>query len=242
MKINLTKEEHHALDESMQSLYEEQEDGSFKLQLEDAEDTGALKRAKEHEKNARKEAENKARELSQKMKDLQSQIDEMSNTESRKKGDVEALENSYKKKMEELESSYKQQVDTLQGVLKSKTVDAEAQRIATELSGDNADIILPHIRNRLDFQFEDNQPKVRVLDESGQVTADSLDDLKNSFFTNDRFSPIIIDSKASGGGAAGAKGAGGSASVKKLSDMTATEEAKFANENPEAYQKMLSEG
>lgn len=240
MKINITKEEYDALDESIQGLYTENADGGFKLDLEDLEDTGALKRAKEHEKEARKKAETKAREIESSMKELQTQMEELQNGESRKKGDVESLEKSYQKKMQELESKYKEQIDGLTSTLKKNTVDATARQLASDLSGENADIILPHIRNRLAFEYENGDAKVRVLDENGNVTADSIDDLKNSYFTNEKFSPIIVGSKASGGGASGAKGGGGATGQKKLSEMSATEEAQFANENPEAYQKMLA--
>ncbi len=34
-------------------------------------------------------------------------------------------------------------------------------------------------------------------------------------------------------------GGGGGAPPKKLSEMSATEESKYANENPEAYQEMI---
>lgn len=240
MKINITKEEYDAMDESIQGLYIENGDEGFKLDLEDLEDTGALKRAKEHEKDARKKAEAKAREFESSMKELQDQMEELQNGASRKKGDVDSLEKSYQKKMQDLEEKYREQVDGLTNTLKKNTVDATARQLASDLSGENAEIILPHIRNRLAFEYENGEAKVRVLDENGEVTADTVEDLKTSYFTNDKFSPIIVGSKASGGSAAGAKGGGGAAGQKKLSEMSATEEAQFANENPEAYQKMLA--
>lgn len=51
--------------------------------------------------------------------------------------------------------------------------------------------------------------------------------------------PFLIDGNgSSGGGASGQHG--GSAASKSLSDMTATEEAIFARENPEQYAKLIS--
>lgn len=47
----------------------------------------------------------------------------------------------------------------------------------------------------------------------------------------------VKGNESSGGGALGGKGNRGGA--QKLSEMTATEEARFANENPEAYRNMI---
>lgn len=51
--------------------------------------------------------------------------------------------------------------------------------------------------------------------------------------------PVCFDGIDSSGG--GATGGNGGAMSKKLSDMTATEEARFANENPIEYQKMIGD-
>jgi len=238
MKLKITEEEHGALSEALQEQYKQDGD-NFVLQVEGLEDTGALKRAKDHEKEARKKAEQEAKELRENLKGLQDQLDGLKDADSRKKGDVEAIEKSLKDKMAKLEQEKAEEMTKLQKVLEKNTIDSTARALASELSGDAADIILPHIRSRLGFELEDGNAKVRVLDDAGNPTADSIDDLKNFFFTSDRFAPIVVGSKASGGGAAGAKGRGG-ATQKKLSEMNATEEALFARQNPEKYEQMLA--
>lgn len=237
MKLNITKEEYEALSEDLKSAYTQTADG-FGLQVEGIEDTGALKRAKDHEKKARLAAEEQAKALKEQIDSLQGKLESIEHEGSRKNGDIEALETSYKKKLAEAESKFGGEISSLHKTLERRTVDAEAMRLATELSGDNAHLILPHVRAKLGFELADGDVKVRVLGDDGAPSADSLDDLKNFYFTDERFSPIVIGSKASGSGAVGAKGSGG-ATRKRLSDMTATEEAVFANQNPNDYAKML---
>lgn len=239
MKLNISKEEYEGLSESLQKEYAANDDG-FQLKVDGLEDTGALKRAKDHEKEARKAAETKAREYEESMKALQSQLEELKDGDSRKKGDIEAIEKSYQKKIAEMEAKAKDESTRLTEALKKNTVDAAARSLASELSGENADIILPHIRNRLGFELTDGNPQVRVLGDDGSPTADTLDDLKNFYFTNQKFAPIVIGSKASGGGAAGDKGSG-RPTPKKLSEMTGLEEVQFARENPDKYKQMLAQ-
>lgn len=232
MKIRITKDDYEKLSDELKSLYQEAGEG-YQLELEDLEDTGALKRAKDHEKEARKQAEQKAREL-------QAQLDELANAQSRKKGDIDALENSYKEKMAKMQQELESRYNALQDALQRKAVDSEATRLATELAGPHASLLLPHIKSRLKAEVEEGNVYTRVLGEDGKPTADTLDDLKNFFLANDVYSPVIIGSKATGGGAAGTvKGAGGP-KRKSLSEMTATEEALFARENPQEYEKMLA--
>lgn len=233
LKYQLNKDEYQALQESVQELYEANGD-SYTLVVEGIpkEDTGALKRAKEHEKEARKLAEQKARELEDRLRELE-------DGESRKKGDVDAIEKSYQKKLQELEAKSKAETERLTNLIKRNALEAEARKLANDLSGPNADIILPHIYNRLSVEIGDDGPAVRVVDSKGNPTADSVDDLKQFFFTSDTYAPIVIGSKATGSGASGSKSGGGS--HKRLADMTPTEEAQFANQFPEKYQQMLEQ-
>lgn len=118
-------------------------------------------------------------------------------------------------------------------------VDSVASRIATELAGENAEIILPHIQRRLQADIVEGKPVTKVLDLEGSPSALSVEELQKEFLSNQKFSSIIVASKASGGGANGGRKGGGGA-TKKLSEMSATEEAQFANQNPEQYKQMLA--
>ena len=236
LKIKVNAEEFEKLPEYLQSEYTKAGD-AYQLNLEDMEDTGALKRAKDHEKEQRKAAEQRARELEQLANQMKTQLDELQNGDFRKKGDVEALEKSYQKKLQDLEARASAERERLASILHKNTLEATARKLATDLAGERAEILLPHIKSRLQVEMGDNDINIRVLDPTGKVSADSIDDLKNSFFTNDVFAPIVIGSKASGSGAAGQRGGGGA--TKRISEMSATEEAQFAKSNPEAYERQL---
>ena len=97
------------------------------------------------------------------------------------------------------------------------------------------------IKARLDLEIADGVPITRVLDAAGKPSALSLDDLKKEFVDNKSYAAIIKASDANGGGA-GPSSDGNGVPNKKLSEMTATEEAKFANENPTEYQRMVNGG
>ena len=85
----------------------------------------------------------------------------------------------------------------------------------------------------------DGKAVTRVLDADGAVSALKPEELQKEFLSNDRFSAIVVASRASGSGAGGGR-KGGGATSKRLSEMSATEEAKFANEKPAEYQQMLA--
>ena len=158
-------------------------------------------------------------------------------------------ESAFKKLSEELQAEYKKQDDgsyalDLDGAedtsaLKTQMVDSVAMRMATEIAGDNAEIILPHITRRLSAEVVDGKAVTRVLDADGAVSALKPEELQKEFLSNDRFSAIVVASRASGSGAGGGR-KGGGATSKRLSEMSATEEAKFANEKPAEYQQMLA--
>lgn len=69
-----------------------------------------------------------------------------------------------------------------------------AMRIATELAdGDNAELLSDFVARNLD----------KMADESGGLTPDVLDAIKNDFKTNAKFKALLRGSKAAGGGATG---------------------------------------
>lgn len=71
-------------------------------------------------------------------------------------------------------------------------------------------VILPHIKSRLSADLEGDKPRTVVLDENGQPSALTIEELSKEFIENKDFSSIIIASKASGSGATDkTKGSGG---------------------------------
>jgi hypothetical protein len=184
---------------------------TYQLDVEGMEDTGALKRAKDHEKNARQTAEKVAKELAAKQEELQEELDQMRRG-AIPKGDVEKLEGSWKEKLAKKETELTSERDAALGTLRTLLVDNIAQSIATKISN-SPDLMLPHIKARLTTEKTSDGYVTRVLDNTGKPSALSIEELQKELTTDKRFSAIIIGSKASGGGAAGGSGAGSGAPV-----------------------------
>ena len=208
MSLQFTLESLDDVSEEIKPFYQEADDGTYRLAVEGIEDTGALKRAKDYEKEGRKAAEQKARELETQLEEIQSKIKEAETHKARKSGDVEALEKSWADKLTKREQELLGQMDGLKGQLQNVLVDEKARAIAAEIST-SPDLLFPHIRARLAADFEGDTAKTRILDGEGKPSALTFDDLKQEFAAREDFQPIIIGSKASGGGAGGGNNGGG---------------------------------
>ncbi|QBZ71724.1 hypothetical protein [Pseudomonas phage KP1] len=190
LKKKLTKEEHAKLSDVIKAEYVEDGDG-FRLDVEGEEDTGALKRSKDREKQLRQEAERKLQEA-------QEQLDALGTDDARKKGDIATLEKSWQKKLEDQRTEYETKVQKLTGHTTKSLVDNVATQLATELFKSPA-LGLPHIRSRLQADFEGDEPRTRILDKDGKPSAMTVAELKAEFLANKDFAPILVASKASGG-------------------------------------------
>ena len=190
LKKKLTKEEHAKLSDHIKAEYIEDGDG-FRLDIDGDEDTGALKRAKDREAQLRREAETKLREA-------QEQLDALGNDDARKKGDIQTLEKSWQKKLEDQKSEYEGKVSKLTAHTTKTLVDNVATQIATKISNAPA-LLLPHIKSRLQADFEGDAPVTRILDKDGKVSAMTVEELSAEFVANKDFSAIITASRASGG-------------------------------------------
>ncbi|MDO6706783.1 hypothetical protein [Photobacterium sp. 1_MG-2023] len=191
------------LEEAHKAFYEKKDDGKYHLKVEGIEDTGALKRAKDHEKEKRKAAEDKNKELETRLAELETKEQEREQEHQRKSGDVDALEKSWQEKLTKRETELNQQIESLNGNLRTMLVDNEATKLAAELAGDSASVLLPHIKSRLGVAEKEGKQVTAVLDTAGQPSAFTLDELKKEFSDNPAFAPVIVGSKASGGGAGG---------------------------------------
>lgn len=212
LKKKLTKEEYAKLSDALKAEYIEDGDG-FRLDVDGEEDTGALKRAKDREAQLRREAE-KAK------KELEDRLAEIEGDDARKKGDIATLEKSWQKKLDDQKAEYEGKVAKLTGHTTKSLVDNVALSIASKIS--NApNVILPHIRARLQADFEGDEPKTRVLDKDGKPSAMTVDELSAEFVANKDFSAIITASKASGGAGKPSQNGGGAPKINGQSDKPA---------------------
>lgn len=212
LKKKLTKEEHAKLSDAFKAEYIEDGDG-FRLDVDGDEDTGALKRAKDRESQLRKDAE-KA------LKEAQEKLDALGTDDARKKGDIETLEKSWQSKLDTQKAEYDGKLSKLTGHTTKSLVDNVALSIASKIST-APNLILPHIRARLQADFEGDEPKTRVLDKDGKPSALTVEELSQEFIANKDFSAIITASKASGGAGKPSQNGGGASKFQNNTDKPA---------------------
>lgn len=212
LKKKLTKEEHAKLSDALKAEYIEDGDG-FRLDVDGDEDTGALKRAKDREAQLRKDAEKEARELRERLESIEGD-------DARKKGDIATLEKSWQKKLDDANAASQAKIDKLTSHTTKSLVDNVALSIATKISNAPA-IILPHIRARLQANFDGDEPTTVVLGKDGKASAMTVDELSAEFVANKDFSAIITASKASGGAGKPSQNGGGAPKINGQSDKPA---------------------
>lgn len=203
------------VDEKYRDLYKKESDGSFVLDVDGVEDVTGLKNALSSERQAAEDARRKAREAA----------DEL----ARAKGDIPALEESWKSKVSEARKEGTKRIEQLTRSLEKATVEHAARELATKLAPSATALLLPHIRPRLAMEVgADDTPIVRILDQAGKPSAASLTDLENEFKANKDFAAVITGSRASGGGTPSQSQGGGSASgAPNLNKMSASELAAY---------------
>jgi hypothetical protein len=225
------------VDESVRPLYTEK-DGKFVLAVDglpQPEDVTGLK-AKVDELLGEKNTAEKARKDAEETARLERE------EAARKSGNVEELEKSWSEKYDRLQAELGGQLELertgLQGQIRDLTVGRTATDIAATLAiPGSAEALLPHIERRLSVEQREGKPVVVVLDKQGKLSASTLDELKAEFATNPAFAPLIAGSKASGGGAAGAKVVGGAAL--KRSEMSSVAKREYITAHgQDAYLKL----
>lgn len=235
LKRKITATEWQALAEDVKKEYKA-EGADYVLDLED---TGfaALKAEKEEERRKREKAEADLQAL----KDAEAEKERKAAEDKAKAdGDIAALEKSWKEKAERDAAAERERVKAAEQALRVVIVDNAATKMAGEIST-VPELIVDRIKARMSVEVADGIPLLRILSADGKPSALSVDDLKKEFLDNPALKPIIKGSNAGGGGSGGG-GNGGGAGQKKLSEMTATEEAIFANKHPEEYARMVAGG
>lgn len=218
-----------------------EKDGKFYLDIEGLDEhpgVGALKRAKDHEKSLRQAAETKLQAAEDKVVAKETEIEGL-RTGAIPKSDVDALRNSYETKLTDQTRKADEKYQKLHGLVEKNMLDGQAKLLATEIAT-APDLLVPHIRSRLALEEVDGQLSISVLGTDGKPSANSIEDLRKELLSNKAYAPILIGSKANGGGATGGSGRGG-ASSKKFGDMTEQERTQFFKDDPEGFRKANEE-
>lgn len=194
--------------------------GGFILQTEGDEDTGALKRAKDHEAAARRAAEKRVKELEDANAEAAEAARVAAEEAAKKSGNVAALEKSWSDKLTAAvaaaEAKFKPEVDSLTTDVQRLLIDNVAQAIASKVAVKGSEeVLVPHIQRRLRVEVRDGKRVTVVVDADGKPSASSIDDLTKEIVGHKAFAPLIAGSGGSGGGAGGTK-PGGAPGAKSL--------------------------
>lgn len=165
--------------------------------------------------NAKKEellAETKKAKMSK--KELEEAAEKARLEAAAKNGDIESLRKSYDEKLIELNNK----ISGYENEKKSNALNTVSKEfVDTNVIDD------PFVREALAQEFNKRmdlrEGNIVVLDPSGNLTALTIDDLKNEFMTNAKYAKVIVGSKASGGSAARADKDTGSSGQKPLSKI-----------------------
>jgi hypothetical protein len=227
MKRTITKTQFEALSDDMKKEYKA--DGeTYVLDLEDYEDPGELRRARDREKQA-------AQAAKEELATLKQEIDDAKSTGHAKKGDIEALEKSYKEKMLKLEEKLTGTVKQRESFIRKSLRDNVAKELANKIST-SPQLLVPHLLARLDVDLDGDEPATRVLGLDGKPSALSIAELEAEFVANKDFSAIITASKASGGGASGNQGGG---AAKKPSEYSEKERIELFKSDPVKFKTLF---
>ena len=211
------------VDEAVAGLYEQKGD-KFRLKVEGIDPADELKEALRKEREDRKAAKERAETLEREMR-------ERADEDARKRGDSEALEKSWQEKLTKRETELAEQIKQRDARLQDLTVGATAREIGDIAMPGSQSVVARLARDRL--RYEDG--KVVVLDKEGRPSALTPDELKEELRLDPALAPLIQGSRASGGGAAGAKGGG---AAKNWNDLSGMERVELRRNNPAEHARL----
>lgn len=200
MKKSFAKRED--IPEGLESFYIEK-DGEWVLEgVEGEEDTGALVRAKQHEKQKRQQAEQKQREAEARVTELEGQLEDLEAGDASKAelASVKRQLDKANKQLGEANASREQTESTWKKRFESRFLTSEVNAMASRLS-DSPKLLSPLIAARLGIDFEGEEPSIRVRGEDGEFSEVTLADFEKSITSDPEYAPLIKGSSASGGGA-----------------------------------------
>tara|TARA_R110000772_G_scaffold268565_2_gene396222 strand:- start:6759 stop:7490 length:732 start_codon:yes stop_codon:yes gene_type:complete len=236
MKYKLTKAEFEALTEEARTEYTlDGETAVLILEGDDAptaEKIATLEKKREIEAEHRKNAETKLKEADDRAAKHQKDFESAGGN----KEAIEKLRTDHAAEIEKLRTERETESAKVRGDRDAALIKEESSKFASGHFVEapyGSTFIASEMAKRLVVEEVNGSPVVRVQNADGTPSTAALADLQKEFLDNKDFSPIIKAKAGSGGGAI--PGQGGGATKKSLSEMSATEEAAFERENPDAY-------
>lgn len=222
LQYKLDKDGLAGLDENLQQFYDAE--GTLKIEgLPDWEKKRNIEA--EHRKNA----EGKVAELQNTIAEMQGKLESAGGKE-----ELEAAKAEFAEQLEKIRAE-KEANDKATTELRHKMLKNEAADKFLASKFASHDLIAPQFKERLTVDVADGVEVVRVLGTDLKPSAMTMAELQQEFLGREDLKPLVKMQVGSGGDASqGAKTTGG----KKLSDMTLTERAQLANNDPDAYAAM----
>lgn len=196
LKMNVTTAVYDALPDAVKAEYKRSGDG-YVLDLDGYEDPAELRRARDRERDSARDFKAQLDTANQTIKDLQGD-------DARRTGDIDRIEKRMQKKYDEDTGALNKTITDMRNGLVTSALDTTARELAGKLSPKNAAVLLPHVRGRLDAEYDTTADKVvvHIKDKDGKRSADlTSDKLLQEFRDNAEFGGIVAASQASGGGA-----------------------------------------
>lgn len=164
---------------------------------------------------------------SQKAKDAEERAQREAEERAKQQNDFKSLyESSEKTRLD-----YEQKYQELHNNILREKIESESMKIASDLAdGNNAVLLSDFIKRRVTFSDDG----VIVLDEKGQPTVSTVEDLKKDFQKSGLYDALLRQSKANGGGATGANRGGASIGGGDLSKMSKQEKLEYFRQKRES--------
>ena len=159
-------------------------------------------------------------------------------------GNFETLYNQAKTKIATLETELNDEKTKHVEDKKATKRETEIARLTAELCGAENPLMANYLKNRIDaIVDESGAVHVVVKDETGNQTANSIDNLKTEIAENAMFKPILKAPQSNGGGAGGGLGGGSGAddwavafdpkkpNLQKMAELQKTDPDRFVVEH-----------
>jgi len=199
LKYKLTKAAFDKLSDELKGEYVEDPNkaGEYVLDvngLPEPENDGALKRAKDREKQRADEAEAEAERLDTELTSLRS-------NQGKGEKDIARLTKAHDKTVADLTAEYDGKISKLTGFIDKEIKGGKAEALAAKIST-VPKLLGGEIGKRLQVNYDGDEPVLEILGADGKPDSKlTLDKLGEEFVANKEFSSIIIGSKARGSGA-----------------------------------------
>lgn len=177
-------------------------------------------------------------EASDKLKEAKEATRQAEEAKAKAEGDNEALQRiadeREAEKRQAVEDERKKFSDLL-NMTKKEKITNKLNEFVNEVGagGTRNEDLRDLLKSRFEFDFDVEKGEF-VVNGDG---VSSLDDLKKTVTSNDRYQAYLAGTGASGGGATGSRGTGGV--QKKLSEMNDSERVQLYKENPERFRELV---